>query len=88
MPTFQAATEGSRTAWQARNVAGWLALAASPTCALMAGIAASNPNPMPLCSAAPGILPIDGMTTMYLLMSLFHLSSWLRFGSVRPGACS
>jgi hypothetical protein len=26
------------------------------------------------------------MTTMYLLMSLFHLSPWLKLASARPGA--
>ncbi|HTW73247.1 MAG TPA: hypothetical protein VME47_25440 [Acetobacteraceae bacterium] len=68
------------------NTTGWLALAASPTFALMAWIAANNATPMALCSAAPGILPIDGMTAMYLLMSLFHLSPWLKLASGRRWA--
>jgi hypothetical protein len=68
-------------AWQAPGAAGWLALAASPTFALMAWIAAP---PMLLCSSGSSILPIDGMTAMYLLMSLFHLSPWLKLASVRP----
>ncbi|ODN69709.1 hypothetical protein [Methylobrevis pamukkalensis] len=34
--------------------------------------------PMPaLCLPASGLLPVDGMTAMYLLMSLFHLPPWL-----------
>jgi hypothetical protein len=29
------------------------------------------------------MLPTDGMTAMYLLMSLFHLSPWLKLASDR-----
>ncbi|MFC6487449.1 hypothetical protein [Nitratireductor sp. GCM10026969] len=59
-------------------MAGWLAYAASPTFAIMGLIAASDATRIALCSAATSILPIDGMTAMYLLMSLFHLPPWLR----------
>lgn len=61
---------------QPRDVAAWLGLAASPTFALMAWISANDMQPM-ICASGPGILPIGGMTFMYLLMSLFHLSPWL-----------
>jgi hypothetical protein len=64
--------------------AGWLALAASPTFALMAGVAAADAPRLALCSSPPGLLPIDGMTTMYLLMSLFHLSPWLKLAQHHP----
>ena len=37
-------------------------------------------------SSGSSILPIDGMTVMYLLMSLFHLSPWLKLASGRLGA--
>jgi hypothetical protein len=67
-----------------RGAAGWLALAASPTFALMAWIAANDASPMALCSSSPSILPLDGMTAMYLLMSVFHLSPWLKLASARP----
>ncbi|MES5047198.1 hypothetical protein ABVB72_18145 [Rhizobium nepotum] len=60
-----------------RDAAHWLGLAASPTFALMAWVSASDMQSM-LCAAAPGILSIGGMTFMYLLMSLFHLSPWLK----------
>ena len=86
MPTSSAANQASATVWQARGAAGWLALAASPTFALMAWIAANDGPPMPFCSSGPGILPIGGMTAMYLLMSLFHLSPWLRLASGRTWA--
>lgn len=36
-----------------------------------------------LCSPAPGMLPMDGMTWMYLLMGLFHLPPWLGLASRR-----
>ncbi len=79
-----AANKRSATAWPARGAAGWLALAASPTFGLMAWIAANNAPAIALCSSS--ILPIDGMTVMYLLMSLFHLSPWLKLVSGRPCA--
>jgi hypothetical protein len=74
MTTSSAANEAGGTAWQIRGAAGWLALAASPTFALMA--------------SGSSILPIDGMTAMYLLMCLFHLSPWLKLASGRNWARS
>ncbi|MDZ5698576.1 hypothetical protein [Chelativorans sp. M5D2P16] len=62
-------------------MAGWLTYAASPTFAIMGLIAANDATRIALCSAATSILPIDGMTAMYLLMSLFHLPPWLRLAS-------
>ena len=41
---------------------------------------------MALCAPGAGLLPIDGMTAMYLLMSLFHLPPWLRLARRRPWA--
>jgi hypothetical protein len=81
MTASSTANGGSARAWQVRGATGWLALAASPTFALMAWIAANDASPMALCSSASNILPINGMTAMYLLMSLFHLSPWLRLAS-------
>jgi hypothetical protein len=86
MTTFSAANQRSARAWQARGAAGWLGLAASPTFALMAWIAANDASPIPLCASGSGILPIGRMTAMYLLMSLFHLSPWLKLASGRPWA--
>jgi hypothetical protein len=67
-----------------RNVASFrltdgLALAASPTFAIMAlltGITSGGPAEA-LCAAAH-ISSLGGMTTMYLLMSAFHAAPWLK----------
>lgn len=79
---IQSATCEVNTSPTARGAAGWLAFAASPTFALMAWAAA----PMPMCGPAQGVMPIGGMTAMYLLMSIFHLSPWLRLATARSGA--
>jgi hypothetical protein len=60
-----------------------LALAASPAFALMGLLTAIGTPEMPFCAAAPSFLPVDGMTAMYLLMSLFHATPWLRL-ACRP----
>ena len=86
MTTSSAANTGSAGAWQALGTAGWLALAASPVFALMAWIAANDAPRIPLCASGSSILPIDGMAAMYLLMSLFHLSPWLKLASGCPSA--
>ena len=81
MTTSSAANKRSARAAQARGATGWLALAASPTFALMAWVAANDAPSMAFCSLGLSILPIDGMTAMYLLMSLFHLAPWLKLAS-------
>jgi len=59
-----------------------LPFAASPTFAL---ITARDAPAAALCSMEPG-MPIAGMTAMYLLMSLFHLSPWLNLARRRWAA--
>jgi hypothetical protein len=78
------ANSGSQSAMRMRGAAGWLGLAASPTFAVMAWIAAHDAPAMALCSAGSGVLPVGGMTAMYLLMSVFHLSPWLKLVPGRP----
>lgn len=63
--------------------AGWLSLMAAPTFALMAWITAIGSPGMAMCQAAPSWMPVNDMALMYLLMSLFHLSPWLRLLSPR-----
>lgn len=63
------------------RAADWLGLAAAPTFALMAllsGVLGDGPMDM-LCSAAHGVSPLSGMTLMYVLMSVFHSASWLKW---------
>ncbi len=62
---------------QPRDVADWLGLVASPTFVLMAWVSGNDAEVM-VSSSAHGVLPIDGMVWMYLLMSLFHVSPWLK----------
>jgi hypothetical protein len=88
MTTSSATTKANATAGQPRGATGWLALAASPTFALMAWISANDPPSMAFCSSGSDFLPLDGMTVMYLLMSLFHLSPWLKLASSQPWARS
>jgi hypothetical protein len=56
-----------------------LGLAASPSLALLAAVSEWTAPAHPLCSSsASGPLPIGSMAAMYLTMSLFHLSPWLK----------
>jgi hypothetical protein len=63
----------------ARHLARWLALAATPTFAIMAVLTTLiGPGPADmLCGAGQGSL-LGGMLPMYLLMSAFHAAAWLR----------
>ncbi|MDA9495122.1 hypothetical protein [Bradyrhizobium sp. CCBAU 11361] len=68
----------------ARRLARWLGLAATPTFAIMAVLTAAlggGPADM-LCAAGHGSL-LGGMVPMYLLMSAFHASAWLKLISER-----
>ncbi|MHC2437460.1 hypothetical protein [Bradyrhizobium sp. USDA 4451] len=59
------------------TAARWLSLAAAPTFAVMALVAAMAPADM-ICGAMQGPLSLQGMVPMYALMSAFHLAPWLR----------
>jgi hypothetical protein len=67
---------------------GWLSLAAAPTFAIMALLTGIHPAGMPdmLCSATQDASPLTGMVPMYVLMSAFHCSPWLKLISRRRGA--
>jgi hypothetical protein len=67
------------------GLAKWLGLAASPTFAAMALLTSLGSGPMVLCSATAGF-PLGGMVPMYLLMSVFHVTPWLRVIAGRPVA--
>ena len=83
MTTPMATMPQNARPWRACDAAGWIGLAGSPTFALMAWIAATDAPRMAICAAASDMLPINGMTWMYLLMSLFHVSPWLKLASGR-----
>ena len=73
----------SPQAWEAARQR--LCLAAAPTFAimsLMTGVLGGAPADV-LCSAGHRSL-LGGMVPMYGLMSLFHLSPWLKLASGRP----
>jgi hypothetical protein len=65
--------------------ASWLSLAAAPTFAMMALLTRIHGDSMSdiLCSAAQDASPLTGMFPMYVLMSVFHLTPWLRLLSRR-----
>jgi len=71
---------------RARGARDWLCLAASPAFAAMALISAGEP--MELCGAGSGMALMNGMVSMYLLMSLFHLPPWLTLISRRDATPS
>ncbi|MBR0810728.1 hypothetical protein JQ544_04285 [Bradyrhizobium diazoefficiens] len=63
-----------------RHLARWLALAATPTFAIMALLTAvlGDGAADMLCVTGQGSL-LGGMVPMYLLMSAFHSAVWLRW---------
>jgi hypothetical protein len=69
----------------AHKAADGLALAASPTFAIMAlltGIFGGGHADL-LCAAALDAVPLNGMALMYVLMSAFHSAPWLRLIACR-----
>jgi hypothetical protein len=70
---------GARRASVARVAADWLCLAATPTFAIIALLAAHDRGqPDILCAAMRHASPLSGMVPMYLLMSVFHSVPWLK----------
>ena len=62
------------------KAADFIHLAAAPTFAIMALLTGVLGGGMPdmLCSAAQGASPLSGMVPMYVLMSAFHSTPWLK----------
>ncbi|WP_035967341.1 hypothetical protein [Bradyrhizobium sp. YR681] len=71
----------------ARHLARWLALAATPTFAIMAVLTAmiGGGAADALCAAGHGSV-LGGMVPMYLLMSAFHSAAWLKLIAERRGS--
>ena len=69
------------------GAAGWLSLPAAPTFAIMALLTGLGGGPPDMfCSAAHEASPLSGMVPMYLLMSAFHSTPWLKLISGRRKA--
>jgi hypothetical protein len=67
-----------------RGPADWLSLAAAPTFAIMALLAAEGGGqPDFLCGDVHHASPLSGMALMYLLMAAFHSAPWLKLISSR-----
>lgn len=62
------------------GVANWPGLAAAPGFALMALLTGIPADEVPngFCSVSHQGSLLEGMTLMYVLMSVFHLGPWLR----------
>lgn len=66
------------------GAADWLALAASPVFAIMALVSGVlDGGPAEMICASGHMSAMSGMAVMYLLMSIFHVSPWLRLISAR-----
>ena len=88
-PASATAGTGRDSVAAARHLARWLALAATPTFAIMAVLTAviGEGPASTLCVAGHGAL-LGGMVPMYLLMSAFHSATWLRWiAERRRGYC-
>jgi hypothetical protein len=75
-PEIARATGGAGSA--ALRVANRLSLAAAPTFAVMALATALGGAADAVCVAEHHASPFTGMAAMYVLMSAFHLTPWLR----------
>ena len=76
-------SRGDRPA--ALRAADWLSLGAAPTFALMAALTGilGGGGHEGLCSAASHTSVLNGMVPMYVLMSAFHVTPWLKLISHR-----
>jgi hypothetical protein len=83
----QACSGGSDSGAIRRNAAfgaaEWLALAASPTFAIMALLTAVDGSADMICLAAQDASTLGGMVPMYVLMSAIHSAPWLKLISGR-----
>jgi hypothetical protein len=67
------------------GIAGWLCLAAAPTFGIMALLSCIQGSDASMMCMGGTASPLTGMPAMYLLMSAFHLTPWLRVISGRQG---
>lgn len=62
------------------RAAEWLSLVAAPVFAVMAVLTGIHGGSMPdmICSVMSDPSPLNGMVPMYVLMSVFHVTPWLK----------
>lgn len=62
------------------RAAEWLSLGAAPVFAVMAVLTGIHGGSMPdmICSGMPDLSPLSGMAPMYVLMSVFQVTPWLK----------
>ena len=79
--------QGFKRSAVARSPASWLGLVAAPTFALMALLTWLHGGDMPdmLCATVRNASLMGGMVPMYVLMSAFHLTPWLKLVANRRG---
>ncbi|ETR74846.1 membrane protein [Afipia sp. P52-10] len=87
MPSASARSDAagaeSRDVAVLKTATRWLHLAAAPAFAVMAVATYGGDQPDLLCSNGQDASMLNGMMTMYVLMSAFHLGPWLRLISGR-----
>jgi len=71
---------GNAAAFGAADLLGLAAAPTFATMALLTSVFGGGPMEM-LCSPAHSASPLGGMVPMYLLMSAFHLTPWMRLVS-------
>jgi len=76
-----AGNETGRRDNAAPALAGWLSLAAAPTFAAMALVTWASGGDADMICSMHAMSPLGGMVPMYLLMSAFHLSPWLKLAT-------
>ena len=80
----------TRAAWLADAsfvVADWVCLAATPTFAVLALLAAAPGSSHEMMGSTAHASPLNGMVLMYVLMSAFHTPPWLKLVSRRSRSC-
>jgi hypothetical protein len=67
----------------ASGFAGWLSLAATPAFGMMAAYNTLFGGQEMICAAMPDASPLNGMGLMYVLMSIFHATPWVKLAGRR-----